>query len=64
MPAAGDQRPDLFEFCKLWTRHRASADLLLPPPNWSRRRKRRRPDDRAGSARHDVHVGASHVVKV
>ena len=30
LPAAGDQRPDLFEFCKLWTRHLTSDDLLLP----------------------------------
>ena len=29
--AACDQRPYLFEFCKLWTRHLASYHLPLPP---------------------------------
>jgi hypothetical protein len=63
LPAAGDQRPDLFEFCELWARHQASDDLLLCPLSWPRGRKRGRPDERswfqqrtAGPARHHVHV--------
>jgi hypothetical protein len=38
LPAAGDQRPDLFEFCKLWARYLTNDDLPLPL-----RRKRGRP---------------------
>ena len=40
LPAAGDQRPDLFEFCKLWTRYLTNDYLLLPLRARQRRRTR------------------------
>jgi hypothetical protein len=65
LPSAGDQRPDLFEFCKPWARYLTNDDLLLPlgrkrgdPPDerlWLGARARQRRRTRHSRRRRPAH---------